>query len=111
MLTARQRTALGESEARGLWMHPPRYHLVGSLSATREDAAYPAGWLFDRLEIEAALTRNVLVIPVLVEGAQMPGQSGCRPAWRNWRIGKPRSLAGRGWHRLSLLKQSPRAAF
>src|ERR1017187_8232863 len=72
MLTARQRTALGESEARGLWMHPPRYHLVGSLSATREDAAYPAGWLFDRLEIEAALTRNVLVIPVLVEGAQMP---------------------------------------
>ena len=64
------------------------------ISYRREDAAYPAGWLFDRLEIEAALTRNVLVIPVLVEGAQMPGQSGCRPAWRNWRIGKPRSLAG-----------------
>src|ERR1022692_4096080 len=42
------------------------------ISYRREDAAYPAGWLFDRLEIEAALTRNVLVIPVLVEGAQMP---------------------------------------
>jgi hypothetical protein len=28
---------------------------------------------FVRLEIEAALTRNVRVIPILVEGAQMPG--------------------------------------
>ncbi len=45
-----------------------------------------------RLEIEAALTRNVLVVPILVEGAEMPGRQDL-----------PESLAGlvlRNAHRM-----------
>ena len=35
---------------------------------------------FVRLEIEAALARNVRVIPVLVDGARMPDSKNCRRA-------------------------------
>ena len=37
-----------------------------------------------RLEIEAALARGVRVIPILVEGAVMPGRQICRRAWPVW---------------------------
>jgi hypothetical protein len=37
-----------------------------------------------RLEIEAALAREVRVIPILVEGAVMPGREICRRALPVW---------------------------
>jgi hypothetical protein len=44
---------------------------------------------FVRLEIEAALTRNVRVIPILVEGARMPRADHLRPASANWLAATP----------------------
>lgn len=48
---------------------------------------------FVRLEIEAALTRGVRVIPVLVNGAGMPGPPICLPACRVWCGGRRSSSA------------------
>ena len=41
-----------------------------------------------RLEIEAALTRNVRVIPVLVEGARMPHADELLASWPSWCVGR-----------------------
>ena len=43
---------------------------------------------FVRLEIEAAITRNVRIIPILVDGARMPRADDLHRAW-------PDSLDGR----------------
>jgi len=43
---------------------------------------------FVRLEIEAALTRNVRIIPILVDGANMPRPMSCRLAWPGWCVVK-----------------------
>jgi hypothetical protein len=42
---------------------------------------------FVRLEIEAALQRGVLVIPILVRGAKMPRLGTCLPASPSWCTG------------------------
>jgi hypothetical protein len=41
---------------------------------------------FVRLEIEAALRRNVRIIPILVDGARMPDAGELRLAWLAWCI-------------------------
>jgi TIR domain len=43
---------------------------------------------FVRLEIEAALNRPVLVIPILADGAKMPRPRSCPTAWPNWCTGR-----------------------
>jgi TIR domain len=46
---------------------------------------------FVRLEIEAALTRKVRVIPILVEGPGCPRPMSCRQAWARWCAARPLS--------------------
>lgn len=43
---------------------------------------------FVRLEIETALTRNVRVIPILVEGPPCPTPTSCQRAWPSWRVAR-----------------------
>ena len=43
---------------------------------------------FVRLEIEAALTRNVRIIPILVDGANMPRADELPLAWPGWCVVK-----------------------
>ena len=49
---------------------------------------------FVRLEIEAALARNIRVVPILVSGARMPRPSG----WPGLRLCPPPSMYGGGAH-------------
>ena len=44
---------------------------------------------FVRLEIEAALARNVRVIPILVDGPGCPLTKSCRTVWTDWRAARP----------------------
>ena len=48
---------------------------------------------FVRLEIEAALTRNVRVIPILVDGPACLMPLSCRRAWPGWYAARPLSSA------------------
>jgi hypothetical protein len=61
------------------------------LEATNKDGQRrlddPQDWV--RLEIEAALERDVRVVPVLVEDARMPRAGNCRRAWPSLRDDKP----------------------
>ena len=51
---------------------------------------------FVRLELEAALTRNIRVIPVLVKGPGCPAPMSCRRAWPSWRASRQLSSARAG---------------
>jgi TIR domain len=42
-----------------------------------------------RLEIAAALKRDIRVIPVLSRGHRFPAASSCRRPWRGWRAATP----------------------